>query len=129
MGDMFLLGKNQCHCTGVKKSYFGHTFHLRPKKVFWWTGEKWLFYLRSFRHTDTKWTQSLTKITYVFLLVLLFVTAIWRIVVFTKMSFSWIWQRKIIKEENNWCCTRNAGSESSGNTLNLTKSLTAGEPF
>ena len=36
MGDIFLLGQNQCHITGVKKSYFCHTFHLRPKKVSWW---------------------------------------------------------------------------------------------
>ena len=36
MGDIFLLGQNQCHITEVKKSYFCHTFHLRPKKVFWW---------------------------------------------------------------------------------------------
>ena len=43
MGDIFLTGQNQCHITGVKKSYFCHTFHLRPKKVFWWVvggGEK-----------------------------------------------------------------------------------------
>ena len=38
IGDIFLLGQNQCHITGVKKSYFCHTFHLRPKKVFWWVG-------------------------------------------------------------------------------------------
>ena len=38
MGDIFLSGQNQCHITGVKKSYFCHTFHLRPKKVFWWVG-------------------------------------------------------------------------------------------
>ena len=25
-------GQNQCHITGVIKAYFGHTFHLRPKK-------------------------------------------------------------------------------------------------
>ena len=36
MGNIFLSGQNQCHITGVKKSYFCHTFHLRPKKVFWW---------------------------------------------------------------------------------------------
>ena len=36
MGDIFLTGQNQCHITGVKKSYFCHTFHLRSKKVFWW---------------------------------------------------------------------------------------------
>ena len=36
MVDIFLSGQNQCHITGVKKSYFCHTFHLRPKKVFWW---------------------------------------------------------------------------------------------
>ena len=44
MGDIFLSGQNKCHITGVKKSYFCHTFHLRPKKVFWWVsgwaGEK-----------------------------------------------------------------------------------------
>ena len=28
--------KKRCHCTGVKKSYFGLTFHLATKKVFWW---------------------------------------------------------------------------------------------
>ena len=36
MSDIFSLGQNQYHSTGVKKSYFGHTFHLTPKKVFWW---------------------------------------------------------------------------------------------
>ena len=41
MGDIFLSGQNQCHITGVKKSYFCHTFHLRPKKVFWWVGGGW----------------------------------------------------------------------------------------
>ena len=42
MGDIFLSGQNQCHSTGVKKSNFGHTLHLRPKKVCQWrvTGEK-----------------------------------------------------------------------------------------
>ena len=28
--------QNQCHSTKVKKSYFCHTFHPRPKQVFWW---------------------------------------------------------------------------------------------
>ena len=37
MGDIFLSGQNQWHVTGVKKSYFGLTFHSAPKKVFWWT--------------------------------------------------------------------------------------------
>ena len=37
MGDIFLSGENQCH-TRVKKSYFGHIFYLRPKKVSWWAG-------------------------------------------------------------------------------------------
>ena len=70
-GDIFLSGQNQCHITGVKKSYFCHTFHLRPKKVFWWAGGwqgGWKVTLVSvcvhfwtFRHMDTKWTQSLTK--------------------------------------------------------------------
>ena len=41
MGDIFLSGQNQCHITGVKKSYFCHTFHLRPKKVFWWVVGGW----------------------------------------------------------------------------------------
>ena len=36
MGDIFLSGQNQCNITGVKKSYFCHAFHLRPKKVSWW---------------------------------------------------------------------------------------------
>ena len=43
MGDIFLLGQNQCHITGVKKSYFGLIFYLAPKKVSWWVvvvGEK-----------------------------------------------------------------------------------------
>merc|ERR1711873_189125 len=31
-GNIFLSGQNQCHITGVKKSYFCHTFHLSPKK-------------------------------------------------------------------------------------------------
>ena len=34
VGDVCLSEQNQCHSTGVKKSYFGNTFHLRPKKVF-----------------------------------------------------------------------------------------------
>ena len=41
MGDIFLTGQNQCHITGVKKSYFCHTFHLRSKKVFWWRVGGW----------------------------------------------------------------------------------------
>jgi len=41
MGDIVLSGQNQCHFTRVKKSYFGLTFHLAPKKVYWWVvGEK-----------------------------------------------------------------------------------------
>ena len=32
LGDIFLSGRNQCHSIGVKKSYFGCTFHLTPKK-------------------------------------------------------------------------------------------------
>ena len=38
MGDIFLTGQNQYHITGLKKSYFCPTFHLRSKKVFWWVG-------------------------------------------------------------------------------------------
>ena len=83
MGDIFLSGQNQCHITGVKKSYFCHTFHLRPKKVFWWwrvAGGRWRWWVKSdfsvslclflnfqtqrnqtpFQQTDTKWAQSLT---------------------------------------------------------------------
>ena len=30
--DITQSGQNQCHITGVIKAYFGHTFHLRPKK-------------------------------------------------------------------------------------------------
>ena len=41
MGDIFLSRQNQCHITGVKKSYFCLTFHLRPKKVFWWVVGGW----------------------------------------------------------------------------------------
>ena len=33
MGNIFKFGQNQCHRTRVKKSYFCHIFHLRPKKV------------------------------------------------------------------------------------------------
>ena len=33
IGDKFLSGQNQCHSTRLKKSYFFHIFHLRPKKV------------------------------------------------------------------------------------------------
>ena len=58
-----LLGQNQCHSTGVKKSYFGHSFNLRQKKF----SGGWKVTLVSdclhfwtFRHTETKWTQSLT---------------------------------------------------------------------
>ena len=65
MGDIFLSGQNQCLITGVKKSYFCHTFHLRPKKVFWWVGGGgWKVTLLSVcvhflklldnRHTDTE---------------------------------------------------------------------------
>ena len=39
IGDIFLLGQNKCISTGVKKSYFGHTFHLRRKKKF--SGDGW----------------------------------------------------------------------------------------
>ena len=51
-------GQNQCHSTGVKKSYFGHTFHLRPIKVFWWkvTLVSVCVHFWTFRHTDSKWT-------------------------------------------------------------------------
>ena len=31
IGDIFKSGPNQCHSTGVKKSYFCHIFHLRQK--------------------------------------------------------------------------------------------------
>ena len=41
MGNIFLSGQNQCHVTEVKKSYFCHTFHLRPKKVSWWVVGGW----------------------------------------------------------------------------------------
>ena len=71
MSYIFLSGQNQCHSTGVKKSYFCHIFHLRPKKVFWWAGGRvggWKVTLVSvcvhfwthrthrhiFEHTDTK---------------------------------------------------------------------------
>ena len=37
MGEIFLSGQNQ-YSTRVKMSYFGHTFHLTPKKVCWWVG-------------------------------------------------------------------------------------------
>ena len=30
---LVISGQNQCHSTGVKKSYFCHMIHLRPKKV------------------------------------------------------------------------------------------------
>ena len=38
MDSIFWSGQNQWHCT-KKKSHFGHTFHLRPKKVNWWLYE------------------------------------------------------------------------------------------
>ena len=38
MGDIFLLGQNQCHITGVNKSNFGLTFHLAQKKF---TSGRW----------------------------------------------------------------------------------------
>ena len=42
MGEILLLGQNQGRSTGVKKSYFGHTFHLRPKKFpGGWVGGGW----------------------------------------------------------------------------------------
>ena len=53
MGNIFLSGQNQCHITGVKKSYFCHTFHLRPKKVSWWVGGG--------GHTDTEMDTELDK--------------------------------------------------------------------
>ena len=37
-----LINPSQCHSTGAKKSYFGLTFHLRPKKVSWWVGGWWV---------------------------------------------------------------------------------------
>ena len=36
--NIFLLGQNKCHSTGVKKSYVCHIFHLRPKKSCGWGG-------------------------------------------------------------------------------------------
>ena len=69
MGDIFLSGRNQCHSIGVKKSYFGCTFHLTPKKVFWWwcwvVGGGWKVTLVSvcvhfIQDQRSKWTQSLT---------------------------------------------------------------------
>ena len=70
-GDIFLSGQNQYHITGVKKSYFCHTFHLRPKKVFWWVvGGGWwwkvtlvsvcVHFLKLLNTQTQKWTQSLT---------------------------------------------------------------------
>ena len=76
MGDIFLSGQNQCHITGVKKSYFCHTFHLRPKKVFWWVGGGgWkvtlvsvcVHFLKLLDTQTQKWTQSLTKMGHIFL--------------------------------------------------------------
>ena len=76
MGNIFLSGQNQCHITGVKKSYFCHTFHLRPKKVFWWVvggGGGWWWWVKSdfsvslcpfsyfYRHTDTEMDTELDK--------------------------------------------------------------------
>ena len=75
MGDIFLSGQNKCHITGVKKSYFCHTFHLRPKKVFWWVVGGWrvaggggkvtlvsvcVHFLKLLDTQTQKWTQSLT---------------------------------------------------------------------
>ena len=68
MGDIFLSWQNQCHITGVKKSYFCHTFHLRPKKVSWWVGGGWkvtlvsvcVHFLKLLDTQTQKWTQSLT---------------------------------------------------------------------
>ena len=71
MGDIFLSGQNQCHITEVKKSYICHTFHLRPKKVFWWVvggGGGWkvtlvsvcVHFLKLLDTQTQKWTQSLT---------------------------------------------------------------------
>ena len=74
MGDIFLTGQNQCHITGVKKSYFCHTFHLRPKKVSWWqvVGGGWkvtlvsvcVHFLKLLDTQTQKWTQSLTILIY-----------------------------------------------------------------
>ena len=55
-----------------KKSYFCHTFHLRPKKVFWWVGGGggWWWVKSdfsvslcpfSFGHTDTEMDTELDK--------------------------------------------------------------------
>ena len=68
MGDIFFSGQNQCHITKVKKSYFCHTFHLRPKKVFWWVGggqkvtlvSVCVHFLKLLDTLTQKWTQSLT---------------------------------------------------------------------
>ena len=71
MGNIFLSGQNKCHITKVKKSYFCHTFHLRPKKVFWRVGGGggWkvtlvsvcVHFLKLLDTQTQKWTQSLTK--------------------------------------------------------------------
>ena len=51
-----LIRQNQCHSTGVKKSYFAHTFHLTPKTLpgGWAVKSDFSFSL------CPKWTQSLT---------------------------------------------------------------------
>ena len=62
-----LIGANLWHSNGIKKSYFCHTFHLRPKKVFWWMGG-WkvtlvsvcVHFLKLLDIQTQKWTQSLT---------------------------------------------------------------------
>ena len=82
MGDIFLSGQNQCHITGVKKSYFCHTFHLRPKKVFWWVGGGGGWWVKSdfsvslrpfsetFGHTDREMDTELDNTKYCLDLVL-----------------------------------------------------------
>ena len=68
MGHIFLSGQNQCHVTGVKKSYSGLTFHLAPKKVSWLVGGGWKVTLVSVcvcvSKSLRKWTQTDTKVTF-----------------------------------------------------------------
>ena len=62
------IWNNQCHSTGVKKSYLGHAFHLTPKKSFlvggggglWVKSDFSVVCDHFFKDQRSKWTQSLT---------------------------------------------------------------------
>ena len=67
MSDIFSLGQNQYHSTGVKKSYFGHSFNLRQKKVFWWVKSDFSFSLSPFLNFYTHRHKMDTELDNIFI--------------------------------------------------------------